>query len=103
MIISTSLLGILDIEELEGIWHPKFIVEMEWLDSRLRMQNLKDDMQLNVLTFDERNDPWIPIIIVNNHEDRKRLMLDENAALVVRKEGNGTSNPRKDLDAAEVY
>ena len=85
MIISTSLLGILDIEELQGIWHPKFIVEMEWLDSRLRMQNLKDDMQLNVLTFDERNDPWMPIIIFNNHKDRKILMLDRNAALVVRK------------------
>ena len=101
--ISVTVLNILDLKELEGVWLPKFILEMEWFDSRLLMQNLKVDMHLNVLKSEERNDPWIPIVIFNNHKDRKRLVLDENASLVVRKEGNYSNNALSDIDAAEVY
>ena len=103
VIISATVLKILDIKELEGIWHPKFILKMEWLDPRLDLQNLKDDMQLNVLTIEERNEPWIPIVVFNNHKDRKRLSLDEKSSLVVRKEGNGSGNSLKDIDAAEIF
>ena len=103
VVISTTILNILDVKELEGIWHPKFILEMEWFDLRLKMQNLKDDMQLNVLTWDERKDPWMPKVIFNNHKDRKRLLLDGNTSLLVRKEGNGTYNGARSLEPAEVY
>ena len=97
------MLNILDVQELDGIWHPKFILKMEWFDLRIQMQNLKDDMQLNVLAIEERNAPWVPIVIFNNHKDRKRLLLDENTALVVRKEGNATYNDQEDLEPAEVF
>ena len=72
MIISATILNILDLKELEGIWHPKVILEMEWFDSRLQMQNLKEDIQLNVLASEEREDPWVPIVIFVNSKDRKR-------------------------------
>ena len=92
VVISITMLNILDVEELDGIWHPKFLLQMEWFDSRIQMQNLNDDMQLNVLVSEERNDPWIPVVFFNNHDKRKRLILDDNTSLVVRKEGNGTFN-----------
>ena len=31
---------------------------MEWFDTRLSMQNLKDDIQLNILANEERRDIW---------------------------------------------
>merc|ERR1712013_976509 len=65
--ISITMVNILDVKELNGIWRPKFILQMEWFDSRIKMQNLNDDMQLNVLVSEERNDPWLPIVIFNNH------------------------------------
>ena len=101
--ISITVLNIPDLKELEGVWLPKFILKMVWFDARLQMQNLKDDMQLNVLTSEERNDPWIPIVIFNNNKDRKRLVLDENTSLVVEKRGNNSDNTLGDIDAAEVY
>ena len=101
--ISITMLNILAVKELDGIWHPKFILQMEWFDSRLQMQNLEDDMQLNVLTSDERNDPWVPIVIFNNHKDRRRLVLDSKTSFAVRKAGNATKNRLEDLEAAEVY
>ena len=103
VMVSTTLLNILDIKELEGIWHPKFILGMKWYDSRLQMQNLKEDTQLNVLTSEDRKDPWMPKVIFNNHKDRKRVVLDESTSLVARKEGNGTYNGPRSLEAAEVY
>ena len=103
VVISATILNILELKELEGIWQPKVILQMEWFDSRLSMQNLKDDIQLNVLANEERHDPWLPIVIFINNKESQRFVLDKKASLVVRKEGNGTDNTAKDLDAAEVY
>ena len=97
------MVNILDVKELDGIWCPKFILQMEWFDSRIKMQSLNEDMQLNVLVSKERNDPWLPIVIFNNHNKRKRLLLDDNTSLVVRKEGNGSRNSYEDLERAWVF
>ena len=101
--ISLTLLNILDVKELDGKWHPKFILQMEWFDSRIMMQNLNDDMQLNVLGNKERNDPWVPVVLFDNHNKRKRVLIDGNTSLVVRKEGNGTYNDFEDLERAQVF
>ena len=101
--ISVTLLNILDVKELDGIWHPKFILQMEWFDSRIKMQNLNEDMQLNVLGNNERNDPWVPVVIFDNHNKRKRVLIDGNTSLVVRKEGNGTYNNLEELERATVF
>ena len=76
---------------------------MEWFDSRLQMQNLKDDNDLNIVTQEEMRDPWKPTVIFKNHKDRKRIKYDENASLAIRKEGNGTFNSQTDLDTAQVF
>ena len=101
--ISATIMKILDIKELDGIWQPKVIFDMKWFDSRLLMQNLKDDIQLNVLATEERDLPWIPTVIFNNHKESARFLLDEKVSLVVRKEGEGYGNDYEDLDAAEIY
>ena len=101
--ISTSILNVLELKELDGIWKPKVIFQMEWFDSRLIMQNLKDDIQLNVLATEERQDPWFPVVVFRNNKESERFVLDKKASLVVRKEGEGYENDIKDLDAAELY
>ena len=103
MIISATILNILELKELDGFWQPKVIFQMEWNDNRLTMQNLKDDIQLNILTNEERNEIWIPIVIFDNNNENERFILDDKASLVVRKEENGYANTFKDLDAAEIY
>lgn len=103
MTITARVLNILELRELDGIWQPKLVLEMEWFDSRLKMQNLKDDIQLNILGNEEKDDPWFPIVIFMNHKHRERLVLDDKTSLVVRKEGNGSANTLADLNAAKVY
>ena len=76
---------------------------MEWFDSRLKMQNLKDDIQLNILGNEERDDPWFPIVIFMNHKHRERLVMDDKTSLVVRKEGKGSESTYADLDTAEAF
>ena len=65
---------------------------MEWFDSRLIMQNLKEDIQLNVLADEERQDPWFPVVVFRNNKESERFVLDKKASLVVRKEGEGIEN-----------
>ena len=103
VLISATIISILDVKELDGVWQPKVDFQMEWFDSRLTMQNLKDDIQLNVLSTEERTDPWRPTVIFYNNNESKRFILDEKASLLVRKEGEGTPNTYNDLDAANVF
>ena len=98
--ISATILNILDLKELEGVWKPKVEFQMEWFDSRLIMQNLKDDIQLNVLAEEEREDPWRPVIIFFNNNESKRFLLDEKATMLVRKVEEYGKNSKTDLDAA---
>ena len=67
------------------------------------MQNLKDDILLNVLANEERNDPWLPIVIFDNSNESKRFILDEKTSLLVKKEGEGYDAVDSDLDNANVF
>ena len=99
MTISATIFNILEIKELDGIWQPKVIFDMIWSDSRLKIQSLKEDVQLNVLTNEEREDIWVPIVIFVNNNESQRFALDEDVSIVVRKEGNGTITDSDDLDS----
>ena len=103
VIIDVGILNILGLKELDGIWHPKFDLKMKWFDTRLVMQNLKDEKYLNVLASNERDKPWIPAVIFNNHESRERVVMDDNTDLFIVKEGKGHENSLGDIDNAELF
>ena len=68
------------------------------------MQNLKDNDNLNILTEDERPEIWIPDVIFANNDKSERMVLDENALLIVNKiEDDGLASSPRELDAAEIF
>ena len=104
MYVSATVLALISIKELEGIWQSKVVFETTWYDQRLFMQNLKDNDNLNILTEDERPEIWIPEIIFANNDKSERMILDENALLIVNKEEKeGFPSSQRELDAAEIF
>ena len=38
MIITATVINVLELKELDGIWHPKLILGMEWFDSYAELE-----------------------------------------------------------------
>ena len=52
-----------EMREIEQILQLKFRLRMTWFDARLDFFNIKQDDTMNVISIDELNQIWLPIII----------------------------------------
>ena len=103
MNITAKVKNVLEIKELEGFWQSKVTFELEWLDSRLEMQNLKVDENFNLLADEERNSIWFPEIIFGNNDNVERIVLDNKALLTVHRRGESRLSPYEDNTTAEIF
>ena len=89
--------------ELEGIWQNKVTFEVTWVDPRLELQNLKHNDNLNILAREERDSVWFPNIIFGNTDAVERMVMDDKATLIVRREGSGTPSSMKNEIKSEIF
>ena len=90
--LSMDIQNILDIQEVASVLILKFDLEEAWVDSRLQLYNLKEDMEMNTLVNEEKSIIWVPTIIFSNTREDLTSKNDEKAfAKVIRNpEVNGT-------------
>ena len=90
--LGLNIQNILDIKEVDNIFTLKFDMEAFWKDSRLQFYNLKEDMEMNSLIFQEKSDIWVPTIIFSNTREDLTSQNDEKAFIKVirNNEENGT-------------
>ena len=103
ILVSADIQNVLELKELEGFWQTKVVFDLLWFDQRLLMQNLKHDDGLNILADEERQLIWFPEIIFGNNDDVLRMVLDEKASIIVKREGEGYPNELTALTAAELF
>ena len=103
VLISADIQNVLELKELEGFWQTKVVFDLLWFDQRLLMQNLKHDDGLNILADEERQLIWFPEIIFGNNDEVLRMVLDEKASIIVKREGEGFPNDLTALTGAEVF
>ena len=106
--LGVDITNILDIREVDQVLILKFNLEEIWLDSRQQFFNLKEDVEMNTLTLEEKSNIWVPTIIFSNTRDYLSSKNDEKAfAKVVRKLSlNGTlisTNVNEDIVVYQGY
>ena len=90
--VNTEVWVILDIEEVAQVIQLQFELSLKWVDSRLQFYNLKDDVNMNSLLFEEKQKLWVPSVIFQNTKDQEKSLNDEETRIVVEKLENGTFN-----------
>ena len=103
VLISADKQNVLELKELDGFWQTKVVFDLLWFDQRLLMQNLKHDDGLNILGDEERQLIWFSEIIFGNNDEVFRMVLDEKASIIVKREGEGFPNDLTALTGAEVF
>ena len=90
--LSVDVQTILNIDEVSQIMNLKFDLEEVWVDSRLQFFNLKEDVEMNTLVYNEKSIIWVPKIIFSNTREDLTSKNDVKAfAKVLRNpEVNGT-------------
>ena len=61
-----------EMKEIEQIVQLKFSLRMTWVDARLDFYNIKLDETMNVISLEELNRIWLPVIIFHNTESGQR-------------------------------
>jgi len=79
-----DLESIMDINEVEGFFQIQMYLTMRWFESRLRFQNLKDDINLNNFLPSEVTMIWVPELVFANTEEKPTTITDEKTTIKVK-------------------
>ena len=90
--VSGKVWTILDIQEVAQVTKIQFELTLKWFDARLQFYNLKENIEMNSLLYEEKQKIWVPRIIFRNTESQISSMNDEKSGIKVLKQQNGTFN-----------
>ena len=75
---------ILDINEVGQIFGNQFNLYMSWYDFRLKLHNMKSNINMNTLTNTEKEGIWVPSLVFSNTEAKVNTVNDPKAFAVAR-------------------
>ena len=76
---------------------------MEWVDARLEFYNIKMDETMNVVTIEELNRIWLPIIVFDNTESDQRTILDGKAFATIKRMNRGIGSDSTISEDIDIY
>ena len=102
--VTMTLLDISDVRESQNEIHIKFVLELQWKETRAVFYNLKKAMSHNNLIQDDIDRLWTPKLIYRNNKDNfnTRQALTESTVKIERK-GNFTRSGLDVLDEIEMF
>ena len=81
--VSVDLNKVLEINEIGQIFHVSYVLSLQWYDPRLKYHNLKENVNLNVLSPSEKKSIWSPTLILDNTRSQEILVQDEKSTMKV--------------------
>ena len=101
--ISTEVIDILNINEVEQTFKIKFRLVLSWFDFRLVFHNLKGSRIANSPSIQEVEKLWIPNIVFDNTENNDVITIDPFAKVTISKEGVFVSADETVVDEVNVF
>ena len=90
-------------KEIEQILQLNFSLRMTWVDARLDFFNIKADETMNVISLEELNQIWLPVIIFHNTESGLRTINDEGSFATIRRAGLGIGSDSSISEDINIY
>ena len=81
----------------------KFNLRMEWMDARLEFYNIKLDETMNVITTEELERIWLPIIVFDNTESDQRSILDGKSFATIKRMNKGIGSDSTISEDIDIY
>ena len=101
--ISSNVIDILKINEVEQSFELKMFLILTWYDDRLVYHNLKENRIANSPSFEVTGKLWIPKIIFDNTRNNDVMALDDLAKITISKQGKSTLSDETNVDEIEIF
>ena len=105
--VDLTLQKVVDIEEDDYSISFKIMINLIWRENRVTYQNLKNDSANNMLTQEEINMLWLPLVIYWNTDQQETTRLgvewEWKTDVSVQKEGEPQRNSMTEIDEAEIF
>ena len=102
--MSTSILNIIDISEVNNIIELKFDILTEWYEYRVDYHNLKTVKALNSLSDEELRSLWVPYIIFKNTDNNEATEIDnDRSTAFVKRESSFQRSGIEFADDIEIF
>ena len=92
-----------EMREIEQILQLKFRLRMTWFDARLDFFNIKQDETMNVISIEDLNQIWLPIIIFHNTERGQRTINDDESFSTINRTGQGIGSDSSISEDIDIY
>lgn len=101
--ISSEVIDILGINEVDQSFEVKFRLLLSWYDSRLIFHNLKKNRMSNKPTYEETEKLWIPNLIFDNTKNNDVIELDTIAKMTISREGDLELSDETVVDEIDIF
>ena len=105
--VSLTLQKVVDIEEVDYSISFKFKIALGWYENRVTYHNLKNGSRNNLLSQEEVNMLWLPLVVYWNTDQEETTRLGENwewtTDIFVQREGKAKRNSFSHLDEAYIF
>ena len=101
--LSVEIMVVQEIKEIQQLLQLKFLLRMAWVDARLDFFNIKLDETMNVISLDELNRIWLPIIVFHNTEEGQITINDGKSFATINRTGQGTGSDQSISEDIDIY
>ena len=101
--VSITLHSISNFDSVRGNYEGKFTIRLEWIDSRLTFNNLRNPPKVNGLQPMEMEKIWFPNFVFVNTKNKEFSLLDSKSIIKVLKLGSGSLSDNEDFEMKHIY
>ena len=77
--IDMTILSVFELNEIQSWMKLQLILQVKWIDPRLKFANLKEGKQKNILSNDQKQKLWIPSLMFANNKDQLEAVFDSDS------------------------
>ena len=102
--VSTSLMNVMEISEVNHIIQLKFGLTLEWYENRANYYNLNENEALNALSDTELENLWIPYIIFQNTDNNEAVTINGvRSTVFITRESDFQKSSIHDADEKHIF
>ena len=77
--IDMNILSVLELNKINSWMKLQLQLDVKWIDPRLKFANLKTEEQRNILSSEQKEKLWVPLLIFENNKEKKRALFENDS------------------------
>ena len=95
--IEMTILSVFELNEIHSWMKLQLVLQVKWIDPRLKFANLKKGKQKNVLSYEQKQKLWIPSLTFANNKEQLEAVFgsDSIGSIILTKNAKFDLSPNK--------